>query len=117
MTRNLRQSVSLVLHQIIIILVLVVLETELKIRVYFSLAISVSPRVFFLSLFYFFLFLCCGGVVRWCWVNFQCRGVLLICITVEQGPTALAVGTGGDCLVLSSIISLFLLPLLGNGLI
>ena len=32
---------------------------------------------------------------RWCWVNFQCRGVLLIWIIVWQGPTALAVGAGG----------------------
>ena len=38
-----------------------------------------------------------GRVVRWCWVNFQCRGVLLIWITVGQGPTALAVGADGDC--------------------
>ena len=37
-------------------------------------------------------------MVRWCWVNFQCRGVLLIWITVGQGPTALAVGAGGGCL-------------------
>ena len=37
------------------------------------------------------------GVVG-CWVNFQCRGVLLIWITVGQGPTALAVGAGGGCL-------------------
>ena len=36
-----------------------------------------------------------GGVVRWCWVNFQCRGVLLIWIIVGQGPLALAVGAGG----------------------
>ena len=36
-----------------------------------------------------------GRVVRWCWVNFQCRGVLLIWIIVEQGPSALAVGAGG----------------------
>ena len=28
----------------------------------------------------------------------QCRGVLTIWITVGQGPTALAVGTGGACL-------------------
>ena len=35
-----------------------------------------------------------GRVVRWCWVNFQCRGVLLIWIRVGQGPTALAVGAG-----------------------
>ena len=37
-------------------------------------------------------------MVRRCWVNFQCRGVLLIWITVGQGPTALAVGTDGGCL-------------------
>ena len=30
--------------------------------------------------------------------NFQCRGVLLICMIVGQGPTALAVGAGGGCL-------------------
>ena len=39
-----------------------------------------------------------GRVVRWCWVNFQCRGVLLIWIRVGQGPIALAVGAGGVCL-------------------
>ena len=38
-----------------------------------------------------------GREVRWCWVNFQCRGVLLIWIIVGQGPTALAVGAGGGC--------------------
>ena len=36
-----------------------------------------------------------GRVARRCWVNFQCRGVLLIWITVGQGPTVLAVGAGG----------------------
>ena len=36
-----------------------------------------------------------GRVVRRCWVNFQCRGVLLVWIRVGQGPTALAVGSGG----------------------
>ena len=35
-------------------------------------------------------------MVRWCWVNFQCRGVLLIFIIVGQGPIALAVGADGD---------------------
>ena len=34
-------------------------------------------------------------MVRWCWVNFQCRGILLIWIIVSQGPIALAVGAGG----------------------
>ena len=38
-----------------------------------------------------------GRVVRWCWVSFQCRGVLLIWIRVGQGPTALTVGAGGGC--------------------
>ena len=37
-------------------------------------------------------------MVRWCWVNFQCLGVLLIWIRVGKGPTALAVGAGGGCL-------------------
>ena len=36
-------------------------------------------------------------MVRGCWVNFQCRGVLLIWIRVGQGPAALAVGAGGGC--------------------
>ena len=50
-------------------------------------------------------------MVRWCWVNFQCRGVLLIWIIVGQGPIALAIGAGGGCLdiFLSSITS-FLSP-------
>ena len=50
--------------------------------------------------FFFFFFLGGGGgrVVRWSWVNFQCRGVLLVWIRVGQGPTALAVGAGGGCL-------------------
>ena len=36
-------------------------------------------------------------MVRWCCVNFQCRGVLLIWIIVGQGPTALTVGAGWNC--------------------
>ena len=53
---------------------------------------------------------------RWPRVNFQCRGVLLICIIVRQGPTALAMGAGGGCLDIffSSITSLFFLPLSGR---
>ena len=39
-----------------------------------------------------------GRDVQWCLVNFQCRGVLLVWVVVEQGPTALAVGAGGGCL-------------------
>ena len=55
-------------------------------------------------------------MVRWCWVNFQCRGVLLIWIIVGQGPTVLAVGAGGDGLDFFSLvfISLFFLPLSGR---
>ena len=36
-----------------------------------------------------------GRVERRCWVNFQCRGVLLVWIIVGHGPIALAVGAGG----------------------
>ena len=39
-----------------------------------------------------------------CWVNFQCRRVLLILIILEQGPSALAVGEDGVSL---DIFSLF----------
>ena len=44
-----------------------------------------------------------GRVVRWCWVNFQCWGVLLIWIIVGQGPIALAVGADGRCLDIFSL--------------
>ena len=43
-------------------------------------------------------------MVRWCWVNLQCRGVLLIRIRVGQGPIALAVGAGGGCLDIFSLL-------------
>ena len=43
-------------------------------------------------------------MVRWCWVNFQCRDVLLIWIRVGQGPTALAVGAGRGCLDIVSLV-------------
>ena len=58
-----------------------------------------------------------GRVVRWFWVNFQCRGVLLIWIIVGQGPTALTVGPGGGVwtFFLSSISSLFFSLSLGDG--
>ena len=48
-----------------------------------------------------------GRVVRRCWVNFQCRGVLLIWITVGQGLIVLAVGAGGGCLDIFSLIYRF----------
>ena len=43
-------------------------------------------------------------MVQWCWVNFQCRGVLLIWILVGQGPIVLAVGAGGGCLDIFSLV-------------
>ena len=46
-------------------------------------------------------------MVQWCWVTFQCRGVLLILIRVGQGPTALAVGAGGGCLDIFSLVCHF----------
>ena len=57
--------------------------------------------------------------MRWCWVNFQCRGVLLIWIIVGQGPIALAVRAGGGCLDIFSlsILSLLFLPLSGSWLV
>ena len=39
-----------------------------------------------------------------CWVNFQCRGVLLTWITVGQGHIVLAVGAGGGGLDIFSPI-------------
>ena len=48
-----------------------------------------------------------GRVVRRCWVNFQCWGVLLIWIIVEQGPIVLTVGAGGGCLDIFSLICHF----------
>ena len=41
---------------------------------------------------------------RWCWVNFQCRGVILIWIRVGQGPSVLVVGADGGCLNIFSLI-------------
>ena len=57
-----------------------------------------------------------GRVVRCCWVNFQCRGVLLIWIRVGQGPTALAGGADGGSLDIFSLVYRFsfLSPSLGE---
>ena len=57
-----------------------------------------------------------GRVVRWCRVNFQCWGVLLIWIIVWQGPIALAAGAGGGCLDIffSRLSFLFFFPLSGR---
>ena len=46
-------------------------------------------------------------MVRWSWINFQVRGVLLVWIRVGQGPTALAVGAGGGCLDIFTLLYLF----------
>ena len=48
-----------------------------------------------------------GQVVRWCWINFLCRGVLNIWTRAGQGPTALAVGAGGGCLDIFSLVYQF----------
>ena len=55
-------------------------------------------------------------MVRWCWVNFQCWGVLLIWMIVEQGPTALTVGACGVVWTFfpSSIISPILTEILSQ---
>ena len=43
-------------------------------------------------------------MVPWSWINCQVRGVLLVWIRVGQGPTALAVGAGGGCLDIFTLI-------------
>ena len=48
-------------------------------------------------------------MVRWWWVNFQCRGILLIWLIVGQGPIVLAVGAGGGCF--KFVYLFFFLPL------
>ena len=52
-----------------------------------------------------------GRVERRCWVNFQCRGVLLVWMIVGQGPIALAVGADGGLFGhFFSCLSFFLSP-------
>ena len=43
-------------------------------------------------------------MVRWCWVNFRFRGVLLIWVIVGQGPFAVAVGADEACLDTFSLV-------------
>ena len=43
-------------------------------------------------------------MVQWCWVNFQCRGVLQFGLEFGQGPTALTVGAGWGCLDIFTLI-------------
>ena len=52
-----------------------------------------------------------GRLVGWCWVKLPVRGRPTICITVGQGPPALAVGAGGGCLDIFTLISPSLLSL------
>ena len=44
-----------------------------------------------------------GRVMRWCWVNFQCWGVLLL-ENSRAGTLALAAGAGRGCLDKFSLI-------------
>ena len=54
-------------------------------------------------------------MVRRYWITFECRGVLLIWIIARQGPIALAVGAGGGCLDICSLVYLcFFSPSLGE---
>ena len=46
-------------------------------------------------------------MVRWCMENLQSRSVLLLWIIVGQGSIALAVGAGGGCLDIFSLVYLF----------
>ena len=76
-----------------------------------ALAVAAGGCLAIFSLVYHFSYLKWGGrVVRWCWVNFQSRGVLLILIIVGQGPTALAVGAGEGCLDIFSRVYHFSFP-------
>ena len=53
-----------------------------------------------------------GRVVRWCWVNFQCWGVLPFRLQFRgQRPTALAAGAGWGCLDIFTLIYPFSLSL------
>ena len=46
-------------------------------------------------------------MVRLTWVNFQCRGLLLLWMIVGQGPIALAVGAVGGCVDVFTLLFLF----------
>ena len=64
-----------------------------------------KSKLFVFGLFLHFSTGPVGRVVRWSWVNFQCRCVLLTCIIVGREPTALAEGAEGGCLDISSHLS------------
>ena len=46
-------------------------------------------------------------MVRWCMINFQCLGVLLIRMKEEQGPIVLAMGADEGCLEIYSLVYYF----------
>ena len=46
-------------------------------------------------------------MARWCWINFQCPGILLTVMEVGQGSTVLAVGAGRGCLDIFPLVYLF----------
>ena len=48
-----------------------------------------------------------GRVERRCWINLQCRGIMLVWTIVGQGPIALALGAVGGCLDIFSVVYLF----------
>ena len=59
-----------------------------------------------------------GRLVQWCWVDFQCLGVLQIWKIIGQEPIAIAVeaGGGGLDIFFSRLSVLFSFSLsLGNG--
>ena len=78
-------------------------EIQIDILDPFCIFYSICVILVIVLICQFILYIGGGRVVHWCWVNFQCRGVLLVWITVGQGPYALAVGAGGGC---SDIFSL-----------
>ena len=53
--------------------------------------------------------------MRWCWVNFQCRGILIVWFIVGQKPTALAVRADGCCLLYIYYIYIFSIWYLKQG--
>ena len=79
-------------------------DSLVSVKQYFVSSCLEADRLYFtLSIYYLYE----GGdgrVVRLSWVNFQCRGVLLVWIRVGQGPIALAVGAGGGCLDIFTLI-------------
>ena len=56
-------------------------------------------------------------MVQWCWVNFQCRGVLLNWLIVGQGPRPTVLAVGAGCLDIFTLVHhfFFLSSSLGDG--